>query len=76
MRADAKRARALSALVALGSLAGVTSPIFTGWLLDIADTQQRGYAEVFLVFGALVALGGLCFAVLVHPERDRRRVMG
>ncbi|MEV6157405.1 MFS transporter [Nonomuraea sp. NPDC052129] len=72
----AKRARALSALVALGSLAGVTSPIFTGWLLDIADTQQRGYAEVFLVFGALVALGGLCFAVLVHPERDRRRVMG
>ncbi|MEV0085056.1 MFS transporter [Saccharopolyspora sp. NPDC050642] len=69
-----QRAGALGVLTALGTSAGVLSPIFTGKLLDVAETPQAGYTLAFLVFGGLVAFGGLCFALLVNPERDVRRI--
>ncbi|WP_027946722.1 MFS transporter [Amycolatopsis taiwanensis] len=69
-----QRAGALGVLTALGTSAGVLSPIFTGKLLDSAATPQEGYTLAFLVFGGLVAFGGLCFALLTNPERDIRRL--
>ncbi|MER7792731.1 hypothetical protein [Streptomyces sp. NPDC097640] len=50
--------------------------MFTGWLLDRSATKQQGYTDAFLVFGVLVAFGGLCFALLVNPERDAPRSLG
>ncbi|MFD4872473.1 MFS transporter [Streptomyces sp. NPDC058420] len=55
----------------LGVSAGAVSPIVSGLLLDASGSAERGYSLVFLCFGALVALGGLCFALLVDPDRDR-----
>lgn len=68
-----QRAGVLGVLTALGTSAGVLSPILAGALLDRAATPQQGYTTAFLVFGGLVALGGLCFALLVDPDRDARR---
>ncbi|MEU5105144.1 MFS transporter [Streptomyces sp. NPDC021354] len=72
----ARRGGALGVLTALGTSAGIISPMFTGWLLDRSATEQQGYTDAFLVFGVLVAFGGLCFALLVNPERDARRSLG
>ncbi|MGW3950983.1 MFS transporter [Streptomyces sp. NPDC004752] len=66
-----QRAALLGAFNGLGVSAGAVSPIVSGMLLDASGSAERGYSLVFLCFGALMALGGLCFALLVDPERDR-----
>jgi MFS family permease len=68
----AGRAGALAVLTAFSAGAGILSPLVAGMLLDAAATPEAGYTAAFLVFGGLVALGGLGFAAFVDPERDRQ----
>ncbi|MFG3016489.1 MFS transporter [Streptomyces cinerochromogenes] len=67
-----QRSAILGVLNGLGVSAGAVSPIVSGMLLDASDTPQQGYTLTFFCFGALVAFGGLCFALMVDPERDGR----
>ena len=52
------------------------SPVVAGALLDGAATPREGYTAAFLIFGGLVALGGLVFALAVDPARDIARTRG
>jgi MFS family permease len=65
-----QRCGVLGVLSALGTSAGMLSPIIAGKLLSHPATPAQGYTTAFLLFGGLLALGGLCFALLVDPERD------
>ena len=65
-----QRAGILGVLTALGTSAGVLSPVVAGKLLAHPATPAQGYTTVFLLFGGLLALGGLCLMFLVDPERD------
>lgn len=67
-----QRSAILGVLNGLGVSAGAVSPIVSGMLLDASSTPQQGYTSTFFCFGTLVALGGICFALLVDPERDGR----
>jgi MFS family permease len=65
-----QRSGTLGVLSALGTSAGVLSPAVAGALLAHPATPRQGYSTVFWLFGGLLVLGGLCFALLVDPERD------
>ncbi|MEV5897992.1 MFS transporter [Nonomuraea fuscirosea] len=67
----AQRAGILGVFSGLSVTAGVASPVITGWLLDRADTPAAGYTTAFLLSGTVLAVAGVLFALLVHPERDR-----
>lgn len=68
-----RRAGALAVLAAIGSAAGIVSPLVTGVILDATDTPQGGYTTAFLLFGGFVALAGVLFACVANPERELRR---
>lgn len=63
------RAGALAMITVASSAAGVVSPLIAGGLIDAA-APGSGYTMSFLVFGSLLALGGLVFALAVNPARD------
>ncbi|MFI6920516.1 MFS transporter [Nonomuraea spiralis] len=67
----AQRAGILGVFAGLSVTAGIASPVITGWLLDRAATPEAGYTTAFLLSGVLLAVAGVLFALLVHPERDR-----
>ncbi|MFF4600948.1 MFS transporter [Amycolatopsis sp. NPDC001319] len=68
-----RRAGTLAVLAAIGSAAGIVSPLLTGVILDATDTPQGGYTTAFLLFGGFVAVSGLLFAAIANPEREKRR---
>lgn len=65
-----QRCGILGVLTALGTSAGVLSPVVAGKLLAHPATPAQGYTTAFLLFGGLLAVGGLCLALLVDPARD------
>ncbi|MEV5498009.1 MFS transporter [Nonomuraea fuscirosea] len=67
----AQRAGILGVFSGLSVTAGIASPVITGWLLVRADTPAAGYTTAFLLSGTVLAVAGVLFALLVHPERDR-----
>ena len=67
----ARRASALAAITAITSIGSLCGPVLTGVVLDAAPNPVAGFAIAFRVFGLLLILGGLVFALLVNPERDR-----
>ncbi|MEJ8281928.1 MFS transporter [Pseudonocardia spirodelae] len=67
----AHRAGALAMITASSAAAGVASPLLAGRLIDTGAAPGSGYTMSFLVFGLLLALGGLVFALAVDPARDR-----
>ncbi|WP_326836875.1 MFS transporter [Amycolatopsis rhabdoformis] len=68
-----RRAGTLAVLAAIGSAAGIVSPLVTGVILDATDTPQGGYTTAFLLFGGFVAVSGLLFAAIADPEREKLR---
>jgi MFS family permease len=67
-----QRSAIFSVLSGLSVSAGAFSPIVAGALLDASSSAAQGYTVIFFCFGALMALGGLAFALLVDPDRDGR----
>jgi MFS family permease len=65
-----RRAGALAMVTAASAAAGVLSPLVVGLLVDGAASPGKGYTTSFLVFGGVLALGGLLFGWLVDPDRD------
>ncbi|MDA3625487.1 MFS transporter [Saccharopolyspora sp. WRP15-2] len=66
-----RRAGALAMITAASAAAGIVSPLVAGRLVDTAAAPGSGYTASFLVFGTLLAVGGLIFALAVDPSRDR-----
>lgn len=69
--AASSRAGALAMITAASAAAGIVSPLVAGGLIDASAAPGSGYTAAFLVFGSLLALGGLVFALAVDPVRDR-----
>ncbi|SDD21682.1 Predicted arabinose efflux permease, MFS family [Geodermatophilus telluris] len=67
----AHRAGALAMITVASAAAGVISPLIAGRLIDTGVAPGSGYTASFLVFGLVLALGGLVFALAVDPVRDR-----
>lgn len=67
---------ALGVFLALQNISGLIAPAVTGWFVESAATPAEGFALAFQVFGVAVILGGIVLGLLVHPERDARRVLG
>lgn len=65
-----QRPGALGLFIALQGLAGLIAPVITGALVDSAATPADGYSQSFQIFGAVVVIGAIVVALLVHPERD------
>ncbi|MGI5232613.1 MFS transporter [Actinoallomurus sp. CA-142502] len=68
-----QRPAIIGVMTGLGISASAFSPVVSGMLLDASTTARAGYGSVFCYFGALVAIGGITFALLVDPERDGDR---
>ncbi len=69
--AASSRAGALAMITAASAAAGIVSPLIAGGLIDAGAAPGSGYTAAFLVFGSVLALGGLVFALAVDPARDR-----
>ncbi|MBC3190131.1 MFS transporter [Pseudonocardia sp. C8] len=69
--ATAHRAGALAMITVASAAAGIVSPLVAGHLIDAGAAPGSGYTAAFLVFGSVLALGGLVFALAVDPTRDR-----
>ncbi|MDI2028206.1 MFS transporter [Saccharopolyspora sp. TS4A08] len=65
-----RRPGALAMITAASAAAGIVSPLVAGRLVDTAAAPGSGYTASFLVFGGLLALSGLIFALTVDPSRD------
>ncbi|AEW98435.1 MFS transporter [Streptantibioticus cattleyicolor] len=71
----AQRARVLAVALAFGALGGVISPWLGGVVLDAAKTPAQGYSHAFLLLGVAIAVGGVCYGLLVNPGRDLEHVL-
>lgn len=60
---------------AIASLAGLSAPVVTGLLVHGAGADHPdGYAQGFLVCGAVMVVAGLIGLRLLNPERSRERL--
>ena len=64
---------ALAVLTAASGIAGIVSPLAAGAILDASGDAAGGYDRAFLVFGAVLTVGGLLFWRFARPERDAVR---
>ncbi|MDT0307533.1 MFS transporter [Streptomyces sp. DSM 44917] len=67
-----QRGAVLGTLYGLYSLGSVSGPYAMGLILDHAPDLATGYDRGFTVLGVIVMAGGLCAALCVNPEGDRR----
>lgn len=60
---------------AVASLAGLSAPVVTGLLVSGAGAAHpQGYAQGFLVCGAVLVVAGLVGLVTMNPQRSRERL--
>lgn len=60
---------------AVASLAGLSAPVVTGLLVSGAGAgHPQGYAQGFLVCGAVLVVAGLVGLVTMNPQRSRERL--
>jgi MFS family permease len=59
---------------AVFSTAGLIAPWLTGHIADIGLDPAAGFRQGFLYAGGLICVGGSIAALLIHPEKDLRRI--
>ncbi|MNH37430.1 Major Facilitator Superfamily protein [compost metagenome] len=59
----------------IASLAGLAAPVITGVLVQGAGAEHpAGYAQGFLVCGAVLVVAGLAGLVTLNPQRTLKRL--
>jgi MFS family permease len=71
----AQRGTALLVAYSVITLAGLASPIVTGWILRAAGGNVSGYVHAFWLTSAVLAMGGIWGLVALDPERSRARLL-
>jgi MFS family permease len=69
-----QRGAVFGIVAAIGTLPGLIAPYLTGRLLDAAVSRDTGYANAFLLSGAVMLAAGLLALVAIRPERDAQRL--
>ena len=72
----AQRGVVMGVIVAVYSMGGVVAPIVLGGLVDAAATPLDGYVTGFVTLGVVMIVGSVAGTLLIHPDRDARRISG
>lgn len=70
-----QRGTALLVTYSVITLAGLASPIVTGWVVEAAGVSVTGYVHAFWLTAAVLAVGGIWGLVALNPERSRMRLL-
>ncbi len=71
-----QRAGVLAIGNGIASLAGLSAPVVTGLLVQGAGAEHpAGYAEGFLVCGAVLVVAGLAGLLWMNPQKTRQRLL-
>ena len=71
----AQRGTALLVTYSVITLAGLASPIVTGWVVEAASGGPTGYVHAFWFTAAVLGVGGIWGLVALNPERSRVRLL-
>lgn len=71
----AQRGTALLVTYSVITLAGLASPIVTGWIVEAASGGVVGYVHAFWLTAAVLGVGGVWGLVALDPERSRVRLL-
>lgn len=71
----AQRGTALLVTYSVITVAGLASPIVTGWVVDAAGGSVTGYVHAFWLTAAILATGGIWGLIGLDPERSRARLL-
>jgi ACS family D-galactonate transporter-like MFS transporter len=69
----AKRGAVLAMGTAVGTSAGLLAPYIMGSVIETAATPLDGFNTGFVICGAIMLVGGIIGAALIHPEREAKR---
>jgi hypothetical protein len=58
---------------AVGTSAGLLAPYIMGSVIESAATPLDGFNTGFVICGAIMLVGGIIGAALIHPEREAKR---
>lgn len=67
-------ASTLGVFLALQNLSGLISPSLVGFRVEAAKVPLDGYSSAYQLMGLAILIGAVCIAVLIHPERDAKRL--
>ncbi|MFI1826026.1 MFS transporter [Streptomyces sp. NPDC020412] len=56
------------------SAAGIVAPMVMGNMVAAGQTRAGGYGDGFLLLGAFMAVGAVVALLLIHPDRDARKL--
>ncbi|PBC54962.1 MFS transporter [Rhodococcus sp. ACPA1] len=66
----------LGVFLSLMAIGGFIAPYLMGRIVDAAATSAGGYATAFQILGVVAVAAGLLGALIIDPERDKRRLRG
>jgi MFS transporter, ACS family, D-galactonate transporter len=69
----AKRGAVLAIGTAVGTSAGLLAPYIMGSVIQNAAAPLDGFNTGFVICGAIMLVGGIIGAALIHPEHEVRR---
>jgi MFS family permease len=69
----AKRGAVLAMGTAVGTSAGLLAPYIMGSVIETAAAPLDGFNTGFVICGAIMLVGGIIGAALIHPEREAKR---
>jgi ACS family D-galactonate transporter-like MFS transporter len=69
----AKRGAVLAMGTAVGTSARLLAPYIMGSVIETATTPLDGFNTGFVICGAIMLVGGIIGAALIHPEREVKR---
>jgi MFS transporter, ACS family, D-galactonate transporter len=69
-----QRGALLAIGTAIGTIAGLLSPIIMGGVIEGAATPLAGFNTGYMICGVIMLAGGLIGMALMHPEREAEKL--